>query len=127
MREVGNQMPIDAAHTVQSYLPCGANEHPKKGLPWKYPLVAGHRQYLHFVGRLRKPLHNYVRRCGLLRWSSMLLTALRHRCEQYQRRSLNAMSIIILMMYNYSAKKLKLRRVLQILCGAFERCSRVLL
>jgi len=25
----------------------------------------------------------------------------------------------------YSAKKLKLRRVLQILCGAFERCSRV--
>jgi len=27
--------------------------------------------------------------------------------------------------HNYSAKKLKLRRVLQILCGAFERCSRV--
>jgi len=27
--------------------------------------------------------------------------------------------------YNYSAKKLKLRRVLQTLCGAFERCSRV--
>ena len=26
---------------------------------------------------------------------------------------------------SYSAKKLKLRRVLQILCGAFERCSRV--
>jgi len=25
----------------------------------------------------------------------------------------------------YSAKKLKLRRVLQTLCGAFERCSRV--
>jgi len=27
--------------------------------------------------------------------------------------------------YYYSAKKLKLRRALQILCGAFERCSRV--
>ena len=27
--------------------------------------------------------------------------------------------------YHYSAKKLKLRRVLQTLCGAFERCSRV--
>jgi len=26
---------------------------------------------------------------------------------------------------NYSAKKLKLRWVLQTLCGAFERCSRV--
>ena len=25
----------------------------------------------------------------------------------------------------YSAKKLKLRRVLQTLCGAFEQCSRV--
>jgi len=27
--------------------------------------------------------------------------------------------------YYYSAKKLELRRVLQTLCGAFERCSRV--
>ena len=27
--------------------------------------------------------------------------------------------------YFYSAKKLKLRQVLQTLCGAFERCSRV--
>jgi len=26
---------------------------------------------------------------------------------------------------NYSAKKLKLRRVLETFCGAFERCSRV--
>ena len=34
-------------------------------------------------------------------------------------------SFVLRCLYNYSAKKLKLRRVLQILCGAFERCSRV--
>jgi len=39
----------------------------------------------------------------------LVMAALRSRCGHYI----------------YSAKKLKLRRVLETLCGAFERCSRV--
>ena len=32
----------------------------QKWLPWQRPLVAGYRQYLHFVGRPLKPLHNQL-------------------------------------------------------------------
>jgi len=45
---------------VQSYSPGCANVHPiyrerQKWLTWQRPLVAGYRQYLHFVGRPLKP------------------------------------------------------------------------
>jgi len=44
----------------KSYSPGSSNVHPsyiesQKWLSWQRPLVAGYRQYLHFVGRPLKP------------------------------------------------------------------------